>query len=266
MPGGAAKCWGRNKKGLLGNGTTTDSSSPVSSTGFGNVVVLSVGPDFSCALLVSGTVQCVGDRWGGKLGDGSFAYRPTPAVVPNISATQAVSGSSHMCVLVAGGTVKCWGYNVYGQLGDGSQSDRQLPVVVAGLTNVTAVSNGEHFSCAVITGGTVKCWGYNGYGQLGDGTDVNRSTPRQRCKPHQCCVDLSWVRTFMCNHHWWNSEMLGRQLPRTTWRWNDYWRGTDRQQQQDTNRGHWADRSSIVITGEPSFVCGHHWWSREMLG
>ena len=177
LPGGAAKCWGRNKKGLLGNGTTTDSSSPVSLTGFGNVVVLSVGPDFSCALLVSGSVQCVGDRWGGKLGDGSFAYRAVPAVVPNISATQAVSGNSHMCVLVAGGTVKCWGYNVFGQLGDGSFSDRQLPVVVAGLTNVAAVSNGDHFSCAVITGGTVKCWGYNGYGQLGDGTDVTRTAP-----------------------------------------------------------------------------------------
>ena len=177
LPGGAAKCWGRNKKGLLGNGTTTDSSSPVSSTGFGNVAVLSVGPDFSCALLVSGTVQCVGDRWGGKLGDGSFAYRANPAVVPNISATQAVSGNSHMCVLVAGGSVKCWGYNAIAQLGDGSFSDRQLPVVVAGLTNVTAVSNGEHFSCAVITGGTVKCWGYNGYGQLGDGFDVTRTAP-----------------------------------------------------------------------------------------
>jgi alpha-tubulin suppressor-like RCC1 family protein len=67
---GAAKCWGPNDKGQLGDGTTGANLSLATSTAIAaKVSAVSVGDAHACALLMDGTVQCWGYDLNGQLGD-----------------------------------------------------------------------------------------------------------------------------------------------------------------------------------------------------
>ena len=61
---GAVKCWGENSDGRLGDGTTTDRSTPVAVRGLTiGLVAVSVGSSHACALTKGGAAKC----WGGEL-------------------------------------------------------------------------------------------------------------------------------------------------------------------------------------------------------
>jgi alpha-tubulin suppressor-like RCC1 family protein len=65
--GGHVKCWGYNRAGQLGTGTTTDSQVPVAVPGLG-ISVIAAGDQHSCAATSSGTVGCWGDNMYWQLG------------------------------------------------------------------------------------------------------------------------------------------------------------------------------------------------------
>jgi len=72
---GGVRCWGSNNNGQLGDGTSTDRSTPPSSDinlGSGYTAIgISSGGGHTCAMLNDGDMKCWGARGGGQLGDDS---------------------------------------------------------------------------------------------------------------------------------------------------------------------------------------------------
>ena len=167
----SVRCWGDNRDGILGDGTTANSYTPVEVSILQDVVDIAGAIWTMCAVRADGTVWCWGDGSYGALGNGSFADALEPVQVLGISnATEIALGGAHACALLTDGTVSCWGYNVYGQLGDGTTSRRATPAPVTGLSgSVVALGVGHYHTCALLDDGTVECWGYSAYGVLGCG-------------------------------------------------------------------------------------------------
>ena len=194
----SVKCWGRNLRGNLGDGTTVDKSTPVEvhtsaadSDPLTGITAISAGSQHTCALTTTNTVKCWGANSFNQLGDNTITQRTTPvdalnADGSNLSDVTAISAAGHSCGLTSTNSVKCWGYNNYGQVGDGTNTI-SLPVtdVLAtgespggqALASISAVTTGANFTCALTSSNSVKCWGHNGNGQLGDGTQTGRNTP-----------------------------------------------------------------------------------------
>ena len=174
---GSIKCWGENRSGQLGNGSTASSNAPKAVSNLRGAIALSIGADVNyshtCAALADGGVRCWGDNTTGCLGDGTTVDRSIPVATLGISNAIAVSaGVKHTCALMADGTVKCWGSNSFGQLGNWSMESSTTPVSVFGLSGVKAIAAGAEHTCAILSDQTVKCWGNNAMGEIGTGTTV----------------------------------------------------------------------------------------------
>jgi len=83
---GAVKCWGANGNGNLGDGTTTNRSTPTSVTGLNSdASSIATGINYSCAIYKDIEVKCWGDNTRGKLGDGTTTQRLMPVSVLGLS-------------------------------------------------------------------------------------------------------------------------------------------------------------------------------------
>jgi alpha-tubulin suppressor-like RCC1 family protein len=76
--GGDVSCWGAGDSGQLGDGKSTDSSSPV--TARGGAGAIAAGLMHTCAARADG-VDCWGDNSRGQLGNGSKSGSPIPVAV-----------------------------------------------------------------------------------------------------------------------------------------------------------------------------------------
>ena len=157
-----AAAWGGNASGELGNGSTTDSSTPVPVSSLSGVTAIAGGKIYSLALRGDGTVWAWGHNGYGQLGNGSNTNSSTPVQVAGLSGVTAVAGGNvHSLALRADGTVWAWGDNLFGQMGNSTMPDSSTPVQVAGLSGVTAIASGGFHSLALRGDGKVWAWGEN---------------------------------------------------------------------------------------------------------
>jgi alpha-tubulin suppressor-like RCC1 family protein len=183
---GGVLAWGNNQFGQLGNGTNTDSSTPVPvNLPVGTTVkAVRAGCFFSLALTTSGQVLAWGNNEFGQLGNGNSgdSSTPVPVSLPPGTTVKAISaGGDHALALTSTGRVLAWGHNQFGELGNNTTTDSNTPVRVARPpgVSVTALAAGDQYSMALTSGGQVLAWGENDSGQLGDGTTVERNLPVQ---------------------------------------------------------------------------------------
>ena len=123
--------WGKNDKGQLGNGLTTDSSTPITTFAGGtNWKQVSCGNAHTAAVKTDGTLWLWGNNYGGSLGTNDITDRSTPVTTfaGGNNWKQVSVGYYHPAAIKTDGTLWTWGNNNSGRLGDNSTTNRSTPV------------------------------------------------------------------------------------------------------------------------------------------
>lgn len=138
---GSLKCWGLNDSGQLGQDNTASigktpgdmaALTPINLGTGATALEVVAGNDYTCALLVDGTLKCFGNGTYGKLGQdsntshgssgGQMAALNSINLGTGMRAIKVAAGSQHVCALLSDGTVKCWGRGDSGSLGNSNNS------------------------------------------------------------------------------------------------------------------------------------------------
>ncbi|MEV4253707.1 Ig-like domain repeat protein, partial [Spirillospora sp. NPDC049652] len=180
---GRVLAWGYNNYGKLGNGTTTDSRTPVQVALPSDLTIKQVaaGDNHGLALTTSSRVWGWGLNQFGELGTNPL-FNNLPVQVPmpgGDTLTQIAAGDRNSMAVTSDGRVLAWGQNNAGKLGDGTTTNRDTPVevVLPDGVKVTQVDTGVFHSAAVTSDGRALGWGTNSDGELGDGTTTPSLTP-----------------------------------------------------------------------------------------
>jgi alpha-tubulin suppressor-like RCC1 family protein len=183
---GTVWTWGSNAYGQLGNGTNTDSSTPVQVKGLGSVVAIAAGWYHNLAVKSDGTVWAWGNNADGQLGNGTTVNSNVPVQMitavgpPKVfvaNAIGAAAGLNHSLILTSGGILAV-GDNSFGQLGTGTGASSTIVVATSAIgATITAIAAGRNHSVAMTNAGDVWVWGDDSVYQLGDGLTTPRNAP-----------------------------------------------------------------------------------------
>lgn len=188
---GSVSCWGDNRNGELGDGTTTTRLSPVQVTGLGpgSTVEIAAGGSHTCARTSHGALRCWGSDSYGQLGNLSTGEQTKPTTPLGFGVGTALgvaTGQKHTCAVTVVDATRCWGSNAVGQIGTGEDPAdpagvEPWPVEVVGLGagSTDVVSTGMLHTCALLSDASARCWGQNDSGALGTGTTQREVTPAQ---------------------------------------------------------------------------------------
>jgi alpha-tubulin suppressor-like RCC1 family protein len=211
---GRVSCWGDNRAGQLGDGTTVNRVVPTLVGGLTDAVAVSAGAEHTCALRRDGSAVCWGRNDGGQLGDNTtVACSPSPGPCPGhlvptpvvglSNAVEIGAGSNHTCARRGDGRVACWGLNLapgsldrpfpVGWVGDGTTENRAAPTAVIGITDAAQLEVSGSHSCVRRETGTLVCWGNNSTGGLGDNTTTNRLVPTPVYDPFGALSDIAEI-------------------------------------------------------------------------
>lgn len=171
--------WGYNGHGQLGNGTTSNTNSPVQMLGTGWTNKISKGYQSCAAIKNDDTLW----SWGfnsshGQLGINNTQPQSSPIQIGSSANWSKVTcGGHHTLALNSSNQLYAWGHNPYGQVGNILTVDISSPIQIPGVW--TDIAAGMQFSIGVKSGGTLWSWGHNQVGNLGQNNTTNYSSPMQ---------------------------------------------------------------------------------------
>ena len=168
--------WGLNEDGQLGDGSTTNSDTPIAVTlpTAAVPVAVAAGDLHSLALTSDGTVFAWGDNVSGELGNGSTTESATPVKVqfpPGVTVTAIAAGSyanipgqpggDYNLALASTGAVYGWGNNLYGTIGNGTTKNSDVPTLTDlpdGVTATDLIAGGNR-AHVLTASGQMYDWG-----------------------------------------------------------------------------------------------------------
>ncbi len=219
---GQVLAWGDNFDGQLGDGSNTDSHTPVAvDLPAGTVATaIAAGDNDSLAVTSTGAIYSWGNNHYGQLGDGSNLPSNVPVKVRLPRGDKAIQvgvSYNYAVALTSAGQVLTWGYNGSGQLGNGYEtaSEVPIPVKLPKGTAVRAIANGGYDGLALTASGRIWAWGDDRYGQLGDGTRSSALSPVQVKLP----TGVKVVSIGAGSQHGLALTSTGKVL---AWGWNAY--------------------------------------------
>jgi alpha-tubulin suppressor-like RCC1 family protein len=234
--------WGLGAAGRLGNASTTNVSTPVTTfSGGTNWKQVSVG-DSIAAIKTDGSLWVWGSGSNGRLGTNftTNVSTPVPTFAGGTNWKQVYVGDNHTAAIKTDGTLWTWGRGLYGTLGNASTAQVLTPVTTfSGGTNWKQVSNGATSTAAIKTDGTLWVWGNGANGRIGNAVITNASTP---------------VTTFAGGTNWKQvatgfQHMSGIKTDGTLWIWGTALNG---------RLGN-ATTTAIISTPITTFAGGTNW-------
>lgn len=139
---GATLCWGDNKTGRVGDGTSVSALVPVAvlEQGFEKVIG---GMELNCGIKAGGTLWCWGeqDQPPGNFGGIAAGNQVPQPLHAGLAFTSIASGWGWACGIATDARTWCWGRNWFGSLGDGRARSSATPVEVAGGHHFTLLSS-----------------------------------------------------------------------------------------------------------------------------
>jgi alpha-tubulin suppressor-like RCC1 family protein len=168
--------WGAGSNGRLGNNSTTNRSTPITTFAGGtDWKQVSCGGDHTAAVKTDGTLWVWGYDFYKQLGTGGFfgvdISVPATTFAGGTNWKQVSCGSRHTSAIKTDGTLWTWGTGSNGQLGTNDATTRSTPsTTFAGGTDWKQVSSGGYHTAAIKTDGTLWTWGSRSDGQLGNNT------------------------------------------------------------------------------------------------